>query len=172
MITGEAGDGATFEITVERKRERILSGGRFTNVGNETKFPLSFYYKARFQHFHGPLLVRLENNQKEFDEIVGKDWIELTRLDKKKVKKSLTDLYEANMAEELNGPGSSKVEIQANIVDKNKRLIVSKAEGASKFMLVGRKTGPYHGGYFLRWNADAEKDLKGEARWSIEFDEL
>lgn len=172
VITGEAGDGATFEITIERKREKILLGGRVTGVGNETKFPLSFHYQARFHHFYGPLLIRLDNDQKEFDKIVGKDWIELTRLDKKKVKKSLTDIYEANMAEELNGPGSSKVKIQANIVDKNKRLIVSEAEGASKFTLVGRKTGPYHKGYFLRWAADAEKDPKGEARWSIEFEEL
>lgn len=172
VITGEAGDGAIFEMTVERKRERILLGGRVTSVGNETKFPLSFHYQAKFGHFYGPLLLRVDNDQKEFDKIVGKDWIELTRLDKKKVKKSLTDIYEANMAEELNGPGSSKVEIQANIVDKQKRLIISEAKGASKFTLNGRKTGPYHGGYFLRWTADAEKDPKGEARWQIEFDEL
>lgn len=172
LITGEAGKGAKFEIKIERKRETISLGGRITDAGDETRGPLTFHYQARFGHFYGKLLARLEGDQKEFDKIFGKDWIELRRLDKKKIKQSLTDIYEENKAAEVNGPGSSKVEIQAAIVDKNKRIIVSEATGSSALTLTKRGTGPYHEGYFLHWTADQEKDPKGKARWVMEFDDL
>ena len=121
-ITGEAGDGATFEITLEFKRDTLTLGGRVTGTGNE-KHPLSFHYQSRLHHFHGRLLERVKGDLKEFEKIVGKDWIELQRHDKKKTKLSLVDPFEKETAETLNGPGCAKIEVQANIVDKKKRIL-------------------------------------------------
>lgn len=169
LITGEAGKGASFEITLQFKRDIVTLGGRVTGTGTE-KHPLSFHYQSRLNHFHGQLLQRLKGDQKEFDKIVGKDWFKLYRIDKKKEKRSLTDLFEENSGDALNGPGSSKVEVQAAIIDKNKRILVFEAKGPSLFRLTKPKTGPFHEGYSIEWSSDQKKDPKNEARLVFEIE--
>ncbi|MGJ8696919.1 MAG: hypothetical protein ACSHYF_11405 [Verrucomicrobiaceae bacterium] len=171
VITGEAAGGVTFEMTIEFSRDIVRLGGRVTGTG-KLKNPVNFHYHARLNHFHGNLLERLNNDRKKFDEIVGKDWLELYRLDKKKEKRHLTDVFELEGAEALNGPGSSKVEIQASIVDKDKRMLIFEAGEGSAITFSKRKSGPIHEGYFLDWTSDQTKDKEGKARFTLEIDEL
>ncbi|MDA7535892.1 hypothetical protein N9055_01165 [Akkermansiaceae bacterium] len=173
VITGEAGKGVTFEMSVEVTRAGVKLGGRVTGAGEEKHGPLSFHYQTRLNHFRGNLIQRLKGDQKKFDEIVGKDWFELTRWDKKKVKHHLTDLFEKGTDAELNGEtGVMKVEVQAAIVDKNNRMLEFEATKGSAIWFMKNKGGPYHERYFFSWSADQEKDEKGEARLIFEIKEL
>mgnify|MGYP007022323148 CR=1 FL=1 len=172
VITGIAGDGASFEIRVAIDKDVLSLGGRITDPGNETKFPLSFHFDTNLGHFRGRLLQRLDGDKKEFERIVGEDWFKLRHLDKKTVKHSLTDIYEESDLADLNGPGIREVEVQASIVDKNKRILLFEATGASSMRFSKRKgSGPYYEGYALDWSSDAGKDLNGDARLVFEIDE-
>lgn len=174
-ITGEAGRGATFQFTVEAKRDVLGLTGKITGTGKEVNVPILFHFQSRLGHFYGRLLGRLDNDQKKFDAIVGKDWFELKRLDRKKAKRHLTDIWDEKSDEEINGPGGSMVEVQAGIIDKNKRKLVFEAKGASKFIISKKTTGPFHQGYFVDWVVDQTgdpKDKRGEAKLLFEIDEL
>ncbi len=170
-ITGEAGLGATFEISLLFKRDTLTLGGKVTGTGTE-KHPLSFYYQSRLHHFHGQLLRRLKGDQAAFDKIVEKDWFKLHHLDKNKEKRTLVDVFETGDDKTLNGPGSSKVEIEAAIIDKNKRMLIFEAKGPSHFRLIKPKPGPFHQGYLLDWTFDQTKDKDDEARLTFEVDSL
>jgi len=162
-ITGEFGEGAKFEVTIHFKRDILTLGGRITETGSQ-KHPLSFHLRSRHHHYHGDLLRRLDGDQKEFDKIVGLDWLELHHIDKNKEKLQLTDLVGRSTDESRNGPGSSKVEIQANIIDKKKRLLILETKGNSLLNLITKRDGPLHQGYFIEWSPNQEKDPKNEAR--------
>ncbi|MFC7338711.1 hypothetical protein ACFQY0_16065 [Haloferula chungangensis] len=143
VIRGVAGDGATFEMSIALKRDVLTLGGRITAAGNETRFPLSFHYETTLSHFRGRLLQRLDGDKEEFERIVGEDWFELQQLDGKRFKRQLTDICEGTTEKELNGAGIRKVEVQANIVDKNKRMLLYEATGSSTFTFSIRKKVPF-----------------------------
>ena len=170
-ITGEFGSGASFEVNIHFKRDILTLGGHITENGTH-KNPLSFHLESRLNHFHGNLLKRLDGDQKKFDQIVGKDWFELHHTDKKKEKRQLTDLGEEGSNDDLNGPGSSKTEVQANIIDKKKRLLIFEAKGSSLLNLTKPKAGPFHQGYVIEWSPDQAKDPKNEARLVFEIDKI
>jgi len=170
-ITGKFGNGASFEVNIHFKRDTLTLGGHITENGTH-KNPLSFHLESRLHHFHGDLLKRLDGDQKEFDKIVGKDWFELHHADKKKEKRQLTDLGEKGSDDELNGPGSSKIEVQANIIDKKKRLLIFETKGSSLLKLTKAKSGPFHQGYVIEWSPDSVKDPKNEARLVFQIDKI
>lgn len=171
VITGVAGDGVTFEMTIGIERDELTLGGWITGAGNETKFPLSFHYDVNLGHFRGRLLQRLDGDQKEFERIVGEDWFKLQHLNNKTVKHQLTDVYESTDNTALNGPGIRKAEVQASIVDKNKRMLDFEAKGSSKLTFSKRKYGPYYEGYSFDWTPDQSEGSKDESRLVFEIKE-
>ncbi len=170
-ITGETKKGAGFQLSLTFKRDILSLGGKITGKGQE-KHPLSFHYRARMNHFHGQLLRRLKGNQAAFDKIIEKDWFKLYHLDKESEKRILTDVFEEGDEKTLNGPGSKKIEVEAAIVDKNKRILLFEAKGSSKLEIIKPKSGPFHEGYHIEWSSDQEQKSRDEALITFKIEEL
>lgn len=166
VIQGKVKGDAGFEIFVDEKSGMILLGGRLLDRGTLTKNPLRFSIKLKIPNAypyekHGGS----EKDAKAFEKKIEDDRLLLKWTDGKRVKQAVDKPVDAG-SKEINGPGSSSVELEFRTYD-GRKLEFTASEN-SAIMLSSTRSEPLHKGFSLIWTADAAKDPEGKARFGIE----
>jgi len=164
-IKGQVTGDASFELYLEEARGLVQIGGRITDPGTLTKNPIRFVARVRFPSAYSRVKTDDKKSEKEFEEKLEKDRIDLKWSDGKRVKQTFEKPVDATTTE-LNGPGIVAAEMECGAYQGRKILLM--ASENSSMSLWNSESKPLHEGFSLNWAPNAEKDKEGKSRLIID----
>lgn len=166
LVTGKTTGDAAFELNIEQTRGIIFMGGRMTDPGTLTKNPVRFALRLRIPSLYKNHKAEDKRAEKAFAKKIEDDQIDIKWTDGKRVKQSFDKALLVDGNKEINGPGITSLELEADAY-KGRRFVVT-ASPNSAMNLWNAKEQPLHEGFSINWKADPEKDKDGKARIAIE----
>lgn len=167
-LTDQAAGQPTLEGTIEIANGSILANARISDKGGFDQNPLRPVIRAGFPPFYAAEISQKEQWEKkqikDFEKRIGRDSVTLKHLDGKRVKLECVAATDGK-SNEVNGTGSSSVEVDISAYQKRK--IVFLAAPNSLLTLGNAGPAPLHNGFWLQWSADAAKDPGGIAKLAI-----
>ena len=166
VFQGKVAGDAKFEVTMHQDGDVILLGGRILDPGTLIKNPLRFSIRLKFDNAYPyEKADRDKKAQKEFENKIKDDRIQLSWTDGKRGKQSTSETVDAASAE-LNGPGIATARIEFSSYQGHKLQIA--ASPPSLMKISNSPAGPLQNGFLLTWISDPAKDPQAKARLSIE----
>lgn len=163
---GKVKGDATFEVSMDEDRGKILLGGRLIDRGTLTANPTRFSIQLKFPDAYPNDKQALDKKEvKEFEEKISKDRVQLTWVGGKRIKLP-NDKPVDTGSKEINGSGIDSAEIEFSSYQ-GKKIELDASEN-SMMTLSNSKIEPLHAGFTVTWAADPAKDAEGKARLTID----
>lgn len=191
-LTDQATGQPTIEVTLEIARGTVLANARITDKGAFDKNPLRPVIRAGFTAFYlseNSVKAKWDKKQiKEFEKLIGKDSVTLKRLDGTQVKLGCVDKTDPK-SKEVNGTGSSSVEVEINAYQ-NRKIEFLAAPNSSLTLInaapaphkasqfgdvntsltpINAAPAPLQRGFWFQWSADSAKDPESKAKLAIKI---
>lgn len=160
----------TLEITIENSGGAILASARIIDKGSFDKNPLKPIIRLGFPKFYAHEAAQRDTwdkkQAKDFDKLIGKDFVRLKHLDGKAIKLECVALPDLKPGE-INAGGSSLAELEFHAYE-GRRIELIAAPNSS--LIIGNAgAGPLHADLWFQWSADAVKDPAGKAQLAIKI---
>lgn len=167
-ITGKVTGDASFELTLEQKRDVISIGGRITDPGKLTG-PLNFSIRCDIPDPYYSAKQRADKDKRKaenaFERTIKGDRISLTLADKSRKKLKLDDKI-GNSNPDLDKPGITEAEVEISSYKGRKFIFSTTPETPMKLWNPAQR--PLHEGFSILWSPDPAKNPDGKARLSID----
>lgn len=168
VIQGKVSADAAFEAVIEQKAGTISIGGRLLDKGQFQKNPVRFAVRVRIPNNYPWTKEESWKSHPEkvapFLKKIGKDSIEMTRIDKKRITWTFEKPVDAS-SPDLSGPGMSRIEIAMQSFG-DRRLLFNASEN-SRITLSNTPDSPLYEGFTLTWIPDVAKDKDAKARLGL-----
>lgn len=160
-VTGEA----VYELVIEQSRDVVSVGGRVVDAGGLTTHPLRFVVRVSVPNVYRRLEVHDRDEQRDFERLSRRDYMEVVRLDHSKLSLS-TDDTDAMDCHELTGSGVESVEMRMSYYE-GRRFFFHAGRGSGMAIAEDRSPGAWYEGMTLVWTRDTAQDPDGAARLNL-----
>lgn len=165
VIRGTTTGDAVYELIIEQSRDIISIGGRVLDPGKLTKHPLRFAVRATLPNVYRRVEVYDRDEQREFERLTRRDYMEVVRLDHSKVHLTNDDGDPMN-CEELTGTGVESIEMRLSYYE-GRRFYFGAGRGSGLAIAAARSPGPWYEGMELIWSRDPTVDPDAASRLSL-----
>ena len=163
---GKVKGDASFEVSIDEDRGRILLGGKLIDRGTLTANPTRFSIHMKFPNaYPNDTKTGDKKEMAKFEEKISKDRVQLTKVGGKRLKLP-NDKPVDTGSKEINDTGIDSAEIEFSSYQ-GKKYELDASEN-SKMTLSNPTIEPLHAGFTVIWAADPAKDPEGKARLTID----
>ncbi len=167
VICGKVTGDAAFEAYLTEERGAISVGGKLTDPGTLTKYPLRFSIRVNFPdaYVNDKSKSGDKKEVKSYEQKIEKDRLHLKWADGKSRKQDLAEAVDAS-SPEINGQGITALSLEISSYQEKKFVLL--ASENSLMTLSNASAKPMNTGFAANWVADPAKDPQSKARLTID----
>ncbi|MDX1680645.1 MAG: hypothetical protein R3242_07935 [Akkermansiaceae bacterium] len=165
VIRGNATGDAVFELVIEQSRDIISIGGRVVDPGELKEHPLRFAVRVSLPNVYRRVDILNGEEQREFDQLTRRDYLELKRLDGSREKLDHEN-QQALDGQALTGSGVEEIEMRLSYYE-GRRFFFEATRNSGMAIGEDRSPGAWYEGMVLHWTTDPAKDTEHKGRLSF-----